>query len=113
MNISATRGPIAIKIYLKHHCGGGQAVIAFGPDWIRTLASIATDSSHRVIMGKILWPLKRLYFLIESSSFLRVTRTTIKSLAEFEFWPDPTMDLSIWKNPHRICCSLSSAFIFE
>ena len=28
--------------------------IGFGPDQIRTLVSMATDSSHRVIMGKIL-----------------------------------------------------------
>ena len=31
--------------------GGGGGV---GPDRIRTLVSMATDSSHRVIMGKIL-----------------------------------------------------------
>ena len=27
--------------------------LGFGPDRIRTLVSMATDSSHRVIMGKI------------------------------------------------------------
>ena len=32
----------------------GKAVLGFGPDRIRTLVSMATDSSHRVIMGKIL-----------------------------------------------------------
>ena len=54
MNISATSEPIAIKFKLKHHWGGGKAALSFGPDWIRTLVSMATDSSHRVIMGKIL-----------------------------------------------------------
>ena len=54
MNISATSGPIAIKFYLKHHCGGGKAALGFGPDQIRTLVSMATDISHRVIIGKVL-----------------------------------------------------------
>ena len=54
MNISKTSGPIDIKFYLKHHFGGGKAALGFGPDRIRTLVSIATDSSHRVIMEKIL-----------------------------------------------------------
>ena len=52
MNISATSWPIEMKFYLKHHWGGGKASIGFDPDWIRTLVSMATDSSHRVIMGK-------------------------------------------------------------
>ena len=52
MNISKTRRPITIKFYLKHHLGGGKAALCFGPDQIRTLVSMATDSSHRVIMGK-------------------------------------------------------------
>ena len=54
MNISETRGPIATKFYLKHHLGGGKAALGFGPDRIGTLVSMATDSSHRVIMGKML-----------------------------------------------------------
>ena len=33
--------------------GGGLAALSFGPDWIRTPVSMATDSSHRV-MWKIL-----------------------------------------------------------
>ena len=52
MNISATGGPIFTKFYLKHHWGGGKAASCFGPDRIGTLVSTATDSSHRVIMGK-------------------------------------------------------------
>ena len=38
MDISATSGPIATKFYLKH------------------LVSMAADSSHRFIKGKIVWP---------------------------------------------------------
>ena len=54
MNISPTSWPIATKYYLKHHWGGGKAASGFGPDRIGTLVSMATDSSHRVITGKIL-----------------------------------------------------------
>ena len=52
MNISATSRPIEMKFYLKHHWGGGTPSVGFDPDRIRTLVSMATDSSHRVIMGK-------------------------------------------------------------
>ena len=52
MNISATSWQIGMKFYLKHHWGGGKTSEGFDPDWIRTLVSMATDSSHRVIMGK-------------------------------------------------------------
>ena len=52
INISATSRPIGMKFYLKHHGRGGKASVGFDPDWIRTLVSMATDSSHRVIMGK-------------------------------------------------------------
>ena len=38
---------------LKHHWGGGKSALCFGADRIGTLVSMATDSSHRVIMGKI------------------------------------------------------------
>ena len=50
MNISETNGSITTKFYLKHHWGGGLALLDFGPDRIRTLVSMATESSHRVIM---------------------------------------------------------------
>ena len=54
MNISETSWPIIIKFHVKHHWGGGLAALVFGPDWIRILVSMATDSSYRVIMGNIL-----------------------------------------------------------
>ena len=52
MNISATGWLIGMKFYVKHRFGGGKASVGFDPDRIRTLGSMATDSSHRVIMGK-------------------------------------------------------------
>ena len=51
INISVTSGPIAIKFYLKHHLGGRKAALGFGADQFRTLVSMVTDSSHRVIMS--------------------------------------------------------------
>ena len=46
MNISAARGLITTKFYLKLHSGGEEDVLGFGPDRIRTLVSMATDTSH-------------------------------------------------------------------
>ena len=54
MNISEPNEPIEIKFYLKHHWGEGKAAASFGPDRIGTLVSMAKNSSHGVIMGKIL-----------------------------------------------------------
>ena len=54
INISETSGLIATKFYLKHHWDGGMAALGFESDRIGTLVSMATDSSHRVIMGKTL-----------------------------------------------------------
>ena len=75
----ATSGPIVIKNFLNHHCGGGKAALGFGPDRIGTLVSMATDSSHRVIMGKMLSALYLYSFLIGSSLYLQVIRTSITS----------------------------------
>ena len=52
MNIYATSWPIGMKFYLKHHWRGGKASVRFESDRIRTLVSMATDSSNRVIMEK-------------------------------------------------------------
>ena len=54
MNISETSWPIVIKFHLEHPWGVGLAALGFRPDWIRTLVSMTTDGSLRVIMGKIL-----------------------------------------------------------
>ena len=39
-------------IYLKHYWVGEKAALGFRPDRIRTLVSMASESSHRVIMEK-------------------------------------------------------------
>ena len=53
INMSETSGQIANKFYLKHHWSRGKAALGFEQDRIGTLVSMATDSSHWVIMGKI------------------------------------------------------------
>ena len=62
MNISATSA--VMKFYQKHHWDGGKAAFGFGPDRIKTLVSMATDSSHRVIMEKMVLPLFAQLFFI-------------------------------------------------
>ena len=53
LNISKTTRPIVIKFYLKHYRGVGKVMFfGFGLGPLRTLVSMATDSSHRLIMGK-------------------------------------------------------------
>ena len=45
------------EFYQKHHWSGGKAALKFGTDRFRTLVSMATDYSYRVIMGKTVSPL--------------------------------------------------------
>ena len=52
MLFSETAGSIKAKFYLKSHWGRGKVALGFGSDRIGTLVSMATDSSHRVIMMK-------------------------------------------------------------
>ena len=54
MNISETSWQIFIKYHLEHHWDLELTVLGFGLDPIRTLVSMATDSSYRVMMGKTL-----------------------------------------------------------
>ena len=94
MNISATSRPIGMKFYLKHHWGGGKDSVVFDPDWIRTLVSMATDSSHRVIMGKtasshFLECFDRILFILADNDDMH------ESLDEFEIWPDSTTDYRV------------------
>ena len=96
MNISETNGSIATKIYLKHHLGGGLAALSFKPDRIRTLVSMATESSHRVIMVKNgVSTFSRLFF-IRSFSYLQVTKTCMRARtsSNFSLIGPPTEELA-------------------
>ena len=94
MNISATSWPIGMKFYRKHHWGGGKASVGFDPDRIRTLVSMATDSSHRVIMGKrrhhvFSNTFDQILFILAGNDDMH------ESLDEFEIWPDSTTDYGV------------------
>ena len=99
MNISETSRPITTKFYLKHHWGGGKAALGFDADQIRTLVSMATDSSHRVIMGK---RASSRFLVFDRILFILAGNDDIpKSLHELEIRPDPTTD-------NRVSCPLAS-----
>ena len=68
MNISTISGQIAIKFELKHLWDGRKAAFYFMPDLIRSLVSMATDSSDL------------LYTL-----YLQVTRTSVTSKTNYKF----------------------------
>ena len=70
---------IAIKFYVKYVLVGGKVASGFGADWIKTLVSMATDSSHRTIMGKTVFFHVFSVVLIQSCSYLRVIRMNIKA----------------------------------
>ena len=94
MNISATSWPIRMKFYLKHHLGGGKASVGFDLDRFRTLVSMATDNSHRVIMGKRCHHVfsndfDRILFILAGNDDMH------ESLDEFEIWPDSTTDYGV------------------
>ena len=52
---------IEIKFHVKYHLDGGKVASGFGADWIKTLGSMATDSSHRTIMGKTFFLFSQLF----------------------------------------------------
>ena len=58
---------------------GGKAAGGFGPDWIKTLVSMATDSSHRVIMEKNGVATFSQLFIIRSFLYLQVIMTCMRS----------------------------------
>ena len=65
--------------------GWGKGCIRLRPDRIGTLVSVATNSSHRVIMGGNVVNTLAPSFLVGSSSYLQVTRTSITSRTSSKF----------------------------
>ena len=94
-NISGTNWPILIKFYQKRHCGGGKAELGFGQDQIGSkLVSMATDDSHRVIIGKTVLPFFSVYF--SSDQFIHAgNKDMYESSEELEVRPDPTTDCGV------------------
>ena len=104
MNISETNGSIATKFCLKHHLGGGLAALGFGPDRIRTLVSMATESSHRVIMVKTVSPLFLGCFSSDPFSYLQVTKTCMRARtsSNFSLIGPPTEELAALERQKKI-----------
>ena len=94
MNISETNGSIATKFYLSQHWGGGKAALGFGADQIRTLVSMATESSNRVIMEK--WCLHFFSPVFHPILFILAGNDDMhESSDEFEFRPAGTTDCRV------------------
>ena len=85
MNISETSRLITIKFYLKQYLGGGKVALGFGADQIRTLVSMATDSSHMFIMGKTASSRFLKYFFVGSFSYFKVMMTYIRAWMSLKF----------------------------
>ena len=64
---------------MKNVSVGGKIASGFGADWIKTLVSMATDSSHRTIKGKTVFFHVFSVVLIQSCSYLHVMRMNIKA----------------------------------
>ena len=89
------RGPITTKFYLKHQWVGGKAALGFGPDRIRTLVAMATESSHRVIMEKTVSATFSQLFIIRSFLYLQVMMTCMKAQTISKFQPYRTTDCGV------------------
>ena len=83
-----------MKLYQTHHLDEGKAALGFEPDWIKTLISMATDSSHRVIMEKTVLPLFLSFF--SSDPFILAGNDDMHaSSEEFKIQPDLTTDCGV------------------
>ena len=100
-----------------------RASSGFGPDRIRTLVSIATDSSHRIIMGENIVTTLGLSILI-GSLLLHVTRTssiTSKTSSKFGQIGLRTAELAaierLVKSPYyngkNVVTTLTPSFLIE
>ena len=79
---------------MKYVFGGRNVASGFGADWIKTLVSMATDSSHRTIMGKTLF----FSFLSCFDPILFILACNAdehKSLNELEFWTSQTTEYGV------------------
>ena len=76
--ITETSLLIAIKFNVNYIWDGGKVASGFGADWIKTLVSMATVSSHRTIMANTIFHVFSVV-LIRSCSYLHVMRMNIKA----------------------------------
>ena len=79
------------EILSETSLGGGKPALGLGPDRIRTLVSIAIDSSHKLIMGETV--LARFLSCFDRILFILAGNDDIhKSLDEFKIRPNLTPD---------------------
>ena len=79
---------------MKYVLCSGKVASGFGADWIKTLVSMATDSSHRTVMGKTVCSCFFSYF--DPILFiLACNADEHKSLNELEFWTSQTTEYGI------------------
>ena len=76
-----------MKFYQRHHVDWAQAALGVELNRIRTLASIVTYSSHRVIKGKTVLPLFRDCFAFNPFLYLPGNDKIYESTEQFEI-PD-------------------------
>ena len=95
MYISKTSRPIAIKLYQKHHCGGGLPVLGFEADKIRTAAlehlkKIPIDLQwERGCQHSSAFISDRIFFILAGN------KDSHKTSDEFEIQQDSTMDCGV------------------
>ena len=93
-HISETSRPVTIKLNQKHHYGGGLPTFGYNAGRIRTRVSMATDSSHRVIMGKYVNTLAP--YIFDWIFFIPIGNDSNHNISdEFEFRPDPIRDVGV------------------
>ena len=81
------------QILSEASLGRGKDALGFGPDRIRTLESMATDSSHRVIMGKCVHSSA---FIFDRIFFILAGNKNIHNISDkFEIRPDRTKDCGV------------------
>ena len=79
---------------MKYDFGGGKVASGFEADWIKTLVSMATDSSHSTIMGKTVASC----FLSCFDPILFILACNAdehKSLNKLEFWTSRTTEYGV------------------
>ena len=80
---------------MKYVLGDGKVASGFGAYWMKTLVSMATDSSHMTIIGKTV------FFSCNFSCFdpilfiLACNANEHKSLNELEFWTSQTTEYGV------------------
>ena len=80
---------------MKYVFGGGEVASGFGADWIKTLVSMAKDSSHRTIMGETVFFSSFLSCFDPILFILACNVDEDKSLNELEFWKSQTTEYGV------------------